>query len=231
MPIHAVIFDMDGLMVDTEPLYWDVARKMAARRGREVSDDVLRSMMGRSRLESMELFRVAVGAGESAQQLLDEREAAMLELFRQGVMPMPGLLELLTFLRDRGVRRAVCTSSPEKFTRVLLPAIGAAHHFEVVQTGDGIARGKPDPEIYLRCLQKLSLPGNHAVVLEDTEAGCRAAFAAGCRVIAVPTHLTASQDFSFCAARVASLQQARAVLETWLVHVDAEDPSRGTPDQ
>ncbi|MFN4243023.1 MAG: HAD family hydrolase [Tepidisphaerales bacterium] len=226
MPIHAVIFDMDGLMVDTEPYYWEVARAMAARRGRTVPDDVLRQMMGRSRLESMEVFRQALGLAESAESLLAERELAMLDRFARGVEPMPGLRELLDGLERRGVRRAVCTSSPAKFTDVLLPAIGVAGRFDVVQTGDGITRGKPDPEIYLRCLSRLGLAGPDAVVLEDTEAGCRAAHAAGCRVIAVPTHLTAGQDFSFCAARVPSLHDAAGLLGRWLDEVQGPTSGR-----
>lgn len=222
MPIDAVMFDMDGLMVDTEPYYWEVARVMAARRGKTVPDDVLRQMMGRSRLESMELFRQALGLTESPESLLAERETAMLERFARGVEPMPGLRELLELLSRRGVRRAVCTSSPKKFTDVLLPAIGVADRFDVVQTGDGISRGKPDPEIYLRCLARLGLPGTSAMVLEDTEAGCRAAHAAGCRVVAVPTHLTAEQDFSFCSARVSSLHDARPLVSRWLDEAEGQ---------
>lgn len=216
MPLRAVLFDMDGLMVDTEPLYWEVAREMGARRGRTVSDETLRQMMGRSRSESMAVYRTALGLAESVESLLEEREAAMLARYARGVEPLPGLLELLAFLAQRGIRRAVCTSSPGKFTQVLLPAIGVESSFEVVQTGDEVVRGKPDPEIYRRCLDQLGLDGRDTVVLEDTEAGCRAGHAAGCRVIAVPTHLTAGQDFSFCAARAPSLVEAKAVIEGWL---------------
>lgn len=216
MRLRAVLFDMDGLMVDTEPLYWEVAREMAARRGRVVNDDTLRQMMGRSRTESMTVYRNALGLAESVESLLEERESAMLDRYARGVEPLPGLLELLAFLTQQGIRRAVCTSSPRKFTQVLLPAIGVAASFEVMQTGDEVVRGKPDPEIYQRCLGRLGLLGHEAVVLEDTEAGCRAGYAAGCRVIAVPTHLTAGQDFSFCAARAASLVEAKAVIEGWL---------------
>ena len=214
--VRAVIFDMDGLMVDTEPLYWAVAREMGRARGKAVPDELLRRMMGRSRHESMAVYREALGLPESVESLLEERESAMLLRYARGVAPMPGLHELLSYLKARGVRCAVCTSSPRRFTDVLLPAIGVADAFEVVQTGDEVTRGKPDPEIYLRCLGRLGVGGDDAVVLEDSEAGCRAGHAAGCRVIAVPTHLTAGQDFSFCAARTDSLSEARRILAGWL---------------
>lgn len=213
--IQAVLFDMDGLMVDTEPLYWQVAREMGARRGKAVSDETLRHMMGRSRHESMEVYRRELGLSESVEALLEEREAAMLALYALGVSPMPGLLELLGELSGK-LRLAVCTSSPRKFVEVLLPGMGVREGvFEVVQTGDGIVRGKPDPEIYLACMKKLGVDGPACVVLEDTQAGCRAGHSAGGRVIAVPTHLTESQDFSFCAARVRNLTEAGKVIRDW----------------
>jgi HAD superfamily hydrolase (TIGR01509 family) len=209
---EALLFDMDGLMVDTEPLYWDVARRMAVARGKVCGDETLRRMMGISRHDSMAVYKAELGLAESVEELLEEREGMMLERYAKGVEPLAGLREILGRFAGR-LRMAVVTSSPRKFTGVLLPGMGVEKFFEHVQTGDGIRRGKPDPEIYLAALGVMGLGGERAVVLEDTRAGASAGHAAGCRVIAVPTHLTAEQDFSFCHARVGSLFEAADVIE------------------
>ena len=102
MMIRALIFDMDGLMVDTEPLYWDVARTLARNCGKEISDDTLRKMMGRSRIESMRIFAEACGIDSpTPEDLLVERETLMLDRYGRGIDPMPGLREILERFRGR----------------------------------------------------------------------------------------------------------------------------------
>lgn len=214
--IRALIFDMDGLMVDTEPLYWDVERRLAAQHGKTLADATLRRMMGRSRLESMAIFAADCGiTSPCVEDLLAAREEMMLALFAQGVTPLPGLQDILRQFASR-LRFAVATSSPKKFADILLPALGVDHHFEFVQTGDDVTNGKPDPEIYLKTISRLGLQPAECVVLEDSRAGATAGHRAGCHVIAIPTHLTASEDFSFAPARVASLTEAAAEIDRLL---------------
>jgi HAD superfamily hydrolase (TIGR01509 family) len=213
--IRALIFDMDGLMVDTEPLYWEVARELARNCGKEVSDDTLRKMMGRSRIESMRIFAEACGIDSRApEDLLVEREELMLQRYGRGVEPMKGLHEILNQFRGR-LRFAVATSSPRKFTDVLLPALDVANEFEVVQTGDQVTHGKPHPEIYRRCMSRLGVDGRESIVLEDSKAGAMSGKSAGAYVIAVPSHLTAIEDFSQVAnARVNDLFEAAGAIES-----------------
>jgi HAD superfamily hydrolase (TIGR01509 family) len=129
---------------------------------------------------------------------------------------MPGLREILNRFRGR-LRYAVATSSPRKFTAVLLPALGVANEFEVVQTGDEFVNGKPDPEIYLKCMSRLGLSGGKCIVLEDSLAGATSGKRAGASVIAVPSHLTASEDFFQVAdVRVANLLEAADAVESLL---------------
>jgi HAD superfamily hydrolase (TIGR01509 family) len=216
--LRAILFDMDGLMVDTEPLYWEVARELAAAHGTTCSDATLRLMMGRSRTESMQIFARECGiTGASPETLLAEREPKMVERYARGVTPMAGLREILDRFHGR-LRMAVVTSSPRKFADVLLPALGIEQYFDVIQTGDTVARGKPDPEIYLTAIAKLAasigtLTAAQCLVLEDSRAGALAGKAAGCRVIAVPSHLTASEDFSFADARADDLHTAARLIE------------------
>ena len=212
---NALISDMDGLMINTEPLYWEVARELARRCGKSVSDATLRRMMGRSRQESMCIFAQECGIDASPEDLLVAREQLMIERFGRGVEPMPGLRQILERFYRR-LRLAITTSSPRKFTDVLLPAMRVAEMFEVIQTGDEIPHGKPHPEIYLKTLSRLNVPAEQSVVLEDSHAGALSAKRAGCYVIAVPSPLTAEEDFSFADARVENLVDAAQHVEELL---------------
>lgn len=213
MPIRALIFDMDGLMVDTEPIYWEVARALAQQYGTRVADATLRRMMGRSGLEAMGLFARECGiTTASPADLLREREQGMIARYTAGVAPLPGLHAIIDRFRGR-LRLAVATSSPRKYTDVLLPALGLAEVFDVVQTGDDVTRGKPDAEIYLKCMERLGVAPAECVVLEDSPAGALAGKRAGAYVIAVPTHLTAGEDFCFADARAVDLVEAANQLD------------------
>jgi len=213
MPVRALIFDMDGLMVDTEPIYWDVTRALARQFGATVADATLRRMMGRGGLEAMGIFASACGlAAASPAGLLAQREALMIARYAAGVEALPGLRQIVDRFCGR-LRLAVATSSPRKFTDVLLPSLGVADLFDVVQTGDDVQHGKPAPEIYLKCMERLGVAPADCAVLEDSTAGALAGKRAGAYVIAVPTHLTASEDFSFADARAADLLAAAGHLE------------------
>lgn len=213
MPVRALIFDMDGLMVDTEPIYWEVTREVAKKYGTTVADSTLRRMMGRSAIESMCIFAKECGITvASPAGLLTEREQMMIVRYAAGVEALPGLHEIIDRFRS-GVRLAVATSSPRKFTDVLLPALGMADVFEVVQTGDDITHGKPAPEIYVKCMGRLGVTPSECAVLEDSPAGALAGKRAGAYVIAVSTHLTAGEDFSFADAQAADLFEAAYLLD------------------
>ena len=196
MHIRAVIFDMDGLMIDTESLYWAAGREVARRYGKEVADATLGRMMGRSPIDSMRVFATELGIDENYSKLLEERDVKVFTRMKEGVTQMPGLLVVLVQLKPR-FRLGICTSARPPFVAVALERLGIERYFDAIQTSHGVVHGKPDPEIYLKAMARLDARPEECVVLEDSSNGALAAKRAGAYTIAVPSVYTRDQDFSF----------------------------------
>jgi HAD superfamily hydrolase (TIGR01509 family) len=224
--IRAIVFDMDGLMIDTEELYWQVGRALAAEYGRTVSDHTLLKMTGRDRLVSSQVFAEETGVPLSGEEVMHRREAMMLDRFRRGgLQPMPGLREILDRFRGR-LKLGVATSSPRVLVEAALPALEVHAHFDAITAGDEIVSGKPNPEIYLKTMDKLGVKPAECVVLEDAPLGATAGKAAGAYVIAVPSRLTTHANFTGIAdQRVADLLEAADRIEALL----APEPKSSQP--
>ena len=195
-PVRTVVFDMDGLMIDSESLYWAAGREVAGRYGKAVRDETLGRMMGRSPVDSMRVFAEELGLTQEPADLLEERDAMVFRQLRAGVTPMPGLAEALAALRPR-FRLAICTSAIRRFVNVVLSGLGIGHYFDAIQTSEGVTRGKPDPEIYLKAMGRLGVPPGECAVLEDSSNGARTGKRAGAYTVAVPSQYTRDQDFAF----------------------------------
>jgi HAD superfamily hydrolase (TIGR01509 family) len=194
--MRAVIFDMDGLMIDSEKVYWAVGRQMAKEFGKTVSDQTLGQMMGRAPLESVAIYRDALGLRQTPEHLLEIREMRVQRAMQGGVEPMPGLFEVIQLLRPQ-FKLAIATSAPGRFLNIVLDTLNLREHFAVLQTSDDIKNGKPDPEIYLKVIAKLGVAANECFVLEDSSNGALAGKRADAYTIAIPTEHTRAQDFSF----------------------------------
>ena len=212
MNTRAIIFDMDGLMIDSETIYWSVGRQLARSFGKEVKDETLGRMMGRKPLESVELFARELGLTRSARELHAIREEAVKRELEKGVEPLPGLLEVLERLRPH-YKLGVATSAPRYLVDIVLDRLKLTRTFDAIQTSDDIERGKPDPEIYLKAMKRLGVEGSDCVVLEDSSNGALAGKRAGAYVIAVPSQYTREQDFSFADYRATDLLDAAAHIE------------------
>ena len=185
---QAVLFDMDGLLVDTEPL-WTIAEiELAAKLGGSWGDDIKAAVVG-TRLDvsvptilrhyGVEPTRVAVA--ESTAFLLDR----MVELFADDLPVHDGVLELIDAIRARGVATALVSSSFRVLVDAALRIVGP-QRFDTVLGGDEVLHGKPHPEPYLTACARLGVEPGRSVVLEDAMSGVRSAEAAGCAVVAVP---------------------------------------------
>jgi len=194
--IKAIIFDMDGLMIDSERLYFDVERALARNYGKEVSDETLMKMMGRSPLEAMSIYAMDLGFDISSEELLRLRNDMFVDRLRNEVSAMKGLYEMLNRFEGK-LKMAIATGSPEEFLRIVMDKLKIEKYFDVLQPSDEIKEGKPNPEIYLKAAEKLKVLPSECIVLEDSCNGALAGKRAGCYTIAVPSEYTCKQDFSF----------------------------------
>ncbi len=195
MKDRAVIYDMDGLMIDSERLYIETEMEMARARGRTLTRETIAKMMGRKPIESLEIFRADLGLVEPASDLLAERDAKMLSLMKTDLAAMPGLFHSLEQLGSQ-FDLAIATGAVQKFLDLTLDTLQIRPLFRVLVPSDGIRHGKPDPEIYEKAIRELAVRAERCAVLEDSSNGCLAARRAGAYVIAVPSEHTRHQDFS-----------------------------------
>ncbi len=206
--MKAVIFDMDGLMIDTERLYIDTERYIAKSYGKKVEDETIWKMMGRKAIEAAEIFVEDLQLGISPKKFIDIRDSIFEGKLIEELEPMAGLFEILDDLHGK-FKLAIATGSPQKFLKIVLDKLNLHKYFDVLQTSDEIVNGKPHPEIYLKTVERLGVLPEDCIVLEDSSNGAMAGKRAGCYTIAVPSEYTYRQDFSFVDYEAKNLDEAR----------------------
>ncbi len=196
---QAVVFDMDGLMVDTERVIkytWDVT---GAKMGYENFGDNILQTLGKNRDQRNEYFLRKYGEDFPLQEFLDgyHQEYARYEK-EHGIPKKKGLMELLETLRRMKIPMGVATSTHGEHALPELERQGVRKYFQAVITGEMVSRGKPDPEIYAVACRKLGVPPEGALALEDSYNGIRSAAAAGMKVIMIPDLLTDDTPVAGC---------------------------------
>jgi HAD superfamily hydrolase (TIGR01509 family) len=200
---------MDGLMFNTEDVYWDVGMELLRRRGYCFSRELCDAMMGRPPQTCFDVMIRWHSLEDTWQELAIESEEVFLGFLDQHLAPMPGLMELLEALEKAGIGKAIGTSSGRRSLEAILSRFVLQPRFQFTLTAEDITRGKPDPEIYLLAAARFGIPPCEMLVLEDSQTGCRSAAAAGAIVVAVPGTHSASQDFSAAGLVLSSLADRR----------------------
>lgn len=211
--MKAIIFDMDGLMIDSERLYFEAEREIAQKFDKAVKEETLWEMMGRKPIESVGILVRDLDIPASPQEILKTRNILMRQKLADDLLPMPGLHHLIRSFYGQ-LKLAVCTGAEKEFLDIALDKLGIRDKFAVLQPSNGIINGKPDPEIYLETCRKLGLPPKDCIVLEDSANGALAGKRAGCYVIAVPTEYTRGQEFGFVDFMVPDLFGAAGHIRT-----------------
>lgn len=185
--IETVIFDMDGLMIDSENWTFEEYVKVCAQKGYTMELSCYKDIVGYTMAVIREKFRLHFGEAFPLEEIicrvhdnLDKRFA------REGIPIKPGLMDLLTYLKQNGYRMVVATSSDRRRVDAIMRQGGLTDFFDDAVCGDEVRNGKPDPEIFLKACEKAGTAPGSALVLEDSEWGILAAHRAGIPCICIP---------------------------------------------
>lgn len=207
--MRAVVFDMDGLMFNSEDVYTDVGEELLRRRGCEFTMELKHAIMGMQPRAAFELLIARCGLSDTWQELAAESNRLFLEFMPGKLQPMPGLMQLLDALEAANIPKAIGTSSSRELVVACLSKFNLRQRFQFVLDADDIVNGKPNPEIYLTAAKRFGVPPAETLVLEDSQNGCLAASAAGTFAVAVPGEHSLGQDFSRASLVIDSLADAR----------------------
>jgi HAD superfamily hydrolase (TIGR01509 family) len=183
---HAVIFDLDGVLADSEPWWNQIDAKLLAEYGVAYRGEYHRNVLGVSYRLAVEFYKNAFQISVPVEKLMRRRGEIAAEFFANQVGLFPSAEATLEKLRQMELCLAVATSSVSASARPFLERTGIRKSLEVIVTGDEVARGKPHPDIYLIAANKLDVPANACLVIEDALSGVAAAKAANMRVAAIP---------------------------------------------
>ncbi len=195
MPVAGhVVFDMDGVIVDSEPLHERANVELAAALGATYDARLAGAMMGRRVRDLTDALAREVGLPPD--EVFARRETVFWRLLSDGLEPMPGLHEAIARLAAAGLPLAVASSGTRAYVEHTLGSLGVRPAFSAVVSGEDVVHGKPDPEIYLRAAERLAAGPADCVAIEDATHGIAAARAAGMRTVAVRHPLNAALDLS-----------------------------------
>jgi HAD superfamily hydrolase (TIGR01509 family) len=202
--IRSLIFDFDGLIVDTETPIVEAWVQVHERAGIAYSRDHALSIVGHADMD----YDPWIAFGATADRVTLDKEHRQLHHQLLYVQPiLPGVLELIASARERGLRLGIASNSPHIWVDKHLERIGLRQYFDVVRCRDDVSRGKPEPEIYLSALHALDTPPSAAVAFEDSLPGSEAASRAGIFCVVAPNPSTRHHTFPHASLRVESLAE------------------------
>lgn len=211
--IEAVLFDMDGLLVDSEPHALATWREVMARRGVQLDQATIDAMLGLRLANTSRMLLDRFNLPGDPEALGAEKSRLQLERLDGNVPAMPGVVDLIDAVDARGLKRALASSGTRRYIEAVLRSVGLAARFTTVVTGDDVSNGKPAPDAFLLAARRLNVSAEACLVLEDAPNGVAAAKAAGMRCVAIPNRFTQSLDLSAADHILPSLQAVRDALD------------------
>ncbi len=185
-PFRAVIFDLDGVLADSEPWWNEIDKKLLGEYGVTYGGEYHRDVLGVSYRLALEFYKKMFDLSVPTEELMRRRGEIAAEFFANRIGLFPSTRAVLKELRQMNLHLAVATSSVSASARPFLDRHELTTFFDVIVTGEEIERGKPHPDIYLRVAEKLDVPADACLVIEDALSGIAASKAAGMRVAAIP---------------------------------------------
>ena len=192
--MYAVVFDMDGVIFDTENLGRYAWRQAAPFFGIDNIDEVYSKIIGTKYERGLEILRENFGSDFPAEDFRKKAGTFVREVLETKIPIKPFVPELLTFLRENGIKTALASSTKYEVVIRELTQEGLIDYFDVIVGGDLVAKSKPEPDIFLKAMSDLGEKPENCFIVEDSANGIRAAFASGARPIMVPDLVTPTEE-------------------------------------
>ena len=194
--IKAVIFDMDGVIVNSEPAHVEAEKQVLLKYGVKITAEELRDYTGTTaEFEFNDLIR-KYKLNTTAETLFNEKEKILFKLLEEKTEPTKGVIDLIKNLKRQGLKLGIATSGHRKLAHYYLNKLGLESFFDTVVCAEDITRSKPDPEIFLRAAQRLGMKPFECIVIEDARLGVEAARKAGMKSIGYSNPNSGNQDLS-----------------------------------
>ncbi|MGM0883086.1 MAG: HAD family hydrolase [Bacillota bacterium] len=195
--IEAFIFDMDGVIIDSEPIHFDVDMKTMHHLGASITMKQLEPYVGMTNPEMWDLIKQQYSLAQSVEEIINyQLNAKIRHLQDIEISPITGIPELIEELQIRKIPIAVASSSPRRFIEEVLSKFKIAHIFNCIVSGEEVPKGKPAPDVYIEAAKQLNVNPSKCIVLEDSRNGIAAAKAAGMRCIGYVNANSGNQDLS-----------------------------------
>jgi len=195
--IQGFIFDMDGVLIDSEPVYMEQERLSYARHGVVLNETELSRFVGTTQRHMWNAIKTEYGLADSLDGLMAEHHRLLMDALQSTPLPaMPGVTQLLTALKTAAMPCAVASSSPRELVELILRNAGLQHFFSEIVCGDEVEHSKPDPEIFLMAAKRLGVPPSSCAVIEDSAHGVAAAKAASMFCVGLLNPNSGQQDLS-----------------------------------
>src|SRR5262249_26596807 len=204
--IAAILFDMDGVLMDSEPLHHRATQLALGDRARSYTERDNRAFFGATDVEMFRMLRILFDLDTSSDELVRRKRDHLISIVRTEGRGLPGVPDIPLGFREAGLRLGLVSASARPVIDVILEVVGLGGAFHTVVSGDEVARSKPAPDGYLMASRRLALEPERCFVVEDTRNGVLAAKAAGMTVAAVPGPATAHEDFSLADLVLPSLE-------------------------
>lgn len=203
----AIIFDMDGTLIDSEPLHLKAYQKLLAHYGHTWSEEDNREFLGRTDKIVTQAIARLLDLSVSPEQLVEMKEEILMDFLKESAFPRPGVMKVLDVAREKAVAMGVASSATLPTIEFVVDALKIRSYFKTLTSGEEVEQSKPAPDVFLLAAERLGAKPHDCLVIEDTLNGIKAAKAAGMACVAVPCDATRHQNHSQADVVYESLEQ------------------------
>ncbi len=220
--LRALIFDMDGVLIDSEPMHFQAFQKFFEGHGLDYTAEQNALYLGRKDMEIAADLIDQYALKMSAEEVVEQKEEIFQKLVRSNAIPREGVVETLKKAKAMNVESALASSATMPSIKLIVDTLSLNDFFHNLTSGDEVKHGKPAPDVFLLAAERMRVDPQHCLVIEDTEAGVEAAKAAGMKVVAIPCEATRHQLHRRADLKVDSLRELN--LQEWVRNWRAATP-------